>query len=309
VKEPNLRVGCFGKLPFWPEYLEVGVGLATSRGLRGWLHEGREIARMTDEAGRRSDAEVRSQLRFLIGLPGSPDLLAAVLRPSKGRGGREFPFTVFVHFPRKSYGKHYGLIPMALSRVWEELEDAWDSLASLASRESFNEMMESLEVSPPVPAREIRRFYESRQRDPLDELFGCREGASLERLNENMAEVLATLRGRGGGEPTVQLPVSHDPTTACFDASIWIDLVNRHFRLRRFDPCVFLDGRPSQPDRQVLLKYGPLGPSDYSVVMGLNGASKMLHRPAATPEGVPPGTLHEGLTYSDLLGRRFNISR
>ena len=76
----DLRVGCFGKLPFWPEYLEYGARFATSRGLKSWLHEGRAEARLADtEDGGRRDADPDTRLRILLGFPGSPELLAGVV--------------------------------------------------------------------------------------------------------------------------------------------------------------------------------------------------------------------------------------
>ena len=39
-----LTPGAYGKLPFWPEYLEVQVAHPSSRELKRWIHEGRHAA-------------------------------------------------------------------------------------------------------------------------------------------------------------------------------------------------------------------------------------------------------------------------
>ncbi len=38
-----LSVGCFGKLPFWPEYMESGVAFGTSRALKFTVYSGLAI--------------------------------------------------------------------------------------------------------------------------------------------------------------------------------------------------------------------------------------------------------------------------
>jgi type VI secretion system ImpM family protein len=303
----HLSVGCFGKLPFWPEYLEARVNFETSNGLKQWLHLGREDARMADESGGGKDAERSTPLRILLSMSGSPDLLAAVLRPSKGRGGRHFPFAVFVHFPRKAYGKHFPLIPMALSGVWEELEDAWEALASLASHDAFTEMLQSLEVQPPTPLRDVRNAYEAQMREQASGLFEGGDGESLATLVSSMPDVIGRLKQKGNGGTALQLPVAGDLTDACFDASVWIDLFNRQFRLRRLDPCVFVDAGTDGSSRKAVLKFGPLVPSDYAGVMGLGGTAEAPLRPAhqAGAEGENDGGAGESLTYAELLGRRF----
>ena len=45
-----LTPGAYGKLPFWPEYLEVQVALPSSRELKRWIHEGRHVAGLGSES-------------------------------------------------------------------------------------------------------------------------------------------------------------------------------------------------------------------------------------------------------------------
>ncbi len=104
MAEEPLGLGCFGKLPFWPEYIDRSVGLPTALALRSWLHEGKETsASLADEDIACADVPIRSRLRLLLGLPGSKELLVGVVRASKDGGGRNFPFSVFAQVPRRIY--------------------------------------------------------------------------------------------------------------------------------------------------------------------------------------------------------------
>ena len=304
-----LPVGCFGKLPIWPEYMEAGTSYPAARALKQWLHGGREHAGMEDPEGGRADTEVRAHLRLLIGVPGSTELLVGVLRPSGDQGGRSFPFSVFSLIPRKLYGKHYPLLPLALSPIWDALEDAWDSLAGVATKGAFEELLESLEVPHPAPLNEVKAVYQGRQRESTGPLLAREDGASLGRALGNMPALLNRLRKGSDAEGLlVELPVSREPDGACFDTSVWIDLVNRQFRLKRFDPLVFLDASRVPADRRLLLKFGALRPSDYSAIMALRDDGGAMARPAhaepgkedgASPDPAPP-------TYVELLGRKLS---
>ena len=120
MSETLLAVGCFGKLPFWREYLEGGARSTSSRELREWLREGRELLVLessSDNQQEVTDQAFGAHLRVLLSLPGAEDLLVGVVRPSRDGGGRHAPFSVFARLPRKAYGKHYALLPSALA-LW-----------------------------------------------------------------------------------------------------------------------------------------------------------------------------------------------
>jgi len=303
-----LPVGCFGKLPIWPEYMEAGTSYPAARALKQWLHGGREHAGLEDPEGGRTDTAVRAQLRLLIGLPGSTELLVGVLRPSGDQGGRSFPFTVFSFIPRKLYGKHYGLLPLALSPVWDVLEDAWDSLAEVATKSAFEELLKSLEVPHPAQLGEVRGVYQGRQRESTDALLAREDGASLGRALNNLPAVLNRLRKGSDAEGLLlELPVSREPDGACFDASVWIDLLNRPFMLKRFEPLVFLDAGQVAADRRLLLKFGALRPTDYPAIMALGDAGGALARPAHPDQGEEAaGGPAAAATYAELLSHKLS---
>jgi len=305
----SLPVGCFGKLPFWPEYMEAGTSYPAARALKQWLHGGREHAGLEAPEGGRTDADVRAHLRMMIGTPGSTELLVGVLRPSGDQGGRSFPFSVFSFIPRKLYGKHYELLPLALSPVWDVLEDAWDSLAGVATKGAFAEVLDSLEVPYPAPLNELRGVYQGRQRETTDGLRTRQDGASPERALGTLPALLTRLRKGSDAEGLlVELPVSREPDGACFDASVWIDLVNRQFMLKRFEPLVFLDARQDLEDGRLLLKFGNLRPSDYAAVMALREAGGGVVRPAHPAPGdeAAAPAAPAVATYAELLGRKLS---
>jgi len=304
-------MACFGKLPFWREYLTGGAVHPTSRALRDWLHRGKEALGLENGEEGVKDEVFNARLRVLIGLPGSKELLAGVIRPSNDAGGRHFPFAVFTHFPRKLYGKNYSLLPLALVPVWEALGDAWDALAAVASREAFEETLASNEAPGLVPVAEARGDYQGRQGEDAIHVFESDPASSPQALRDNMPEVLTGLpKTSGGGGLNLQLPAAPDLEEACFNASLWIDLVNRQFRLRRHEPSVLIDAKVSGSPRRVFLKFGAMEPGDYIDIMGAEADTNLVRpaRASSADAGSEAGSEvrpEERLTYAQLLETRF----
>jgi hypothetical protein len=139
-------------------------------------------------------------------------------------------------------------------------------------------------------------------------LLAREDGASVARALDNLPALLNRLRKSSDADGLLmELPVSREPDGACFDASVWIDLVNRQFRLKRFDPLVFLDASREPADRRLLLKFGALRPSDYAAIMTLRDAGEAVARPAhQAPGEEPAGAETPPATYADLLGRKLS---
>ena len=321
-----LPIGCFGKLPFWREYLEHRASMPTSRAFRRWLHDGNEQVSLhgfedysepgaeqaaTPPEAAVQDRDLKFRLWFLTSAGSSSELLVGVLRPSGDAGGRHFPFATFTHVSRKTYGKHSPLLPIGLHRVWETLDDAWQSLHEAVSRDAFEEMLDELEIPAPEPTSQIRGIYKARQRQSAGALIDRGDGASFAHLSGNVAGLAAALRDRGPRGTTVELPVSADLEEACFDVSLWIDLVNRQFLLKRFEPQVFLDSSPGIQDRRAILHFGALTPEDFPGILGLSGTMGGFLRPAhpaeQAAESIDPSLAGEPgtMTYAEVLQHRY----
>ena len=120
-------------------------------------------------------------------------------------------------------------------------------------------------------------------------------------LSRNLPEAVGRLPKSGSSGVSLQFPVSRDLEESCFNASVWVDLINRQFRLRRYEPTVLLDARPAPADRQLVLRFGELTPEEYLHVLGYDGE---VLRPAHGDEGEADPAGERPSTYAALLGRR-----
>lgn len=302
-----LTPGAYGKLPFWPEYLEVQVAHPSSRELKRWIHEGRHVAGLGSESEEEAHAvREKRRLRFVFAAAGAPEMVAGVMRPSADLGNRrEFPFAVFAHFARRAWGKHYALLPMALEPVWDALDDVWASLAEVASVAAFKEILDTARVPTPTEPAEVRARYESGLSRGAAWASGRSDGASIEALRKNLAPLLKELKATPD-HVRLELPLCTSIDEAAFDASFWVDLLNRQFLFRRFEPILFLDGAPSQSDRRAYLLFGAAKAEDYPWISGIGAAAARVWRPAhpdrPEAEPVPAGA---PATYQELAGTRF----
>ncbi len=290
----DLPLGCFGKLPFWPEYLEFGVSYATSRALKAFLLAGRSELEGREEVP--ANSRVVQGIRFVIALPASVELLVGYLRPSTDLGGlRRFPFAVFVHLPRRSYGRHFRLLPTGLDGVWNLLEDAWSSVAELASEAGFREAIAATRVPMPRSPGEARAIYEAALDRDMEGLFAGHVGARVDGLPGGLRELISRLKSaKGAAQLTVELPVSAGIEEATADTSVWLDLLGRQFWRMRIEPSFFLDARPQCPGRGLILRFGELEPRDFPLLFGLRDEADGVLRPAEAPPAAgttpPAGT-------------------
>lgn len=300
-----LVAGCHGKLSFWPEYLDVNVALPVSRAFRTWIRDGRQAAGMgPDSLDGRVPPET-SRLRFVYGPSGSSELLAGVIRPSADIGGkRPFPFTVFAHIPRRHWTRTYTLLPMALEPVWDALDDIWDSLSTVASEPAFREILASARVPGPTPAAMVKNVYDAGSGQAAARIFDGGTGASVDALRTNLPEMLKALKSKPA-DVRLELPASAEQESASYDATFWVDLINRQFFWKRFEPTIFLDGAPRQHGRRVFLLFGDPDPADYARVMGIGDAAGSFERPAHSPSGAASAAAGSAPTYAELASTRF----
>ena len=297
-----LPLSCFGKVTCHPEHFEENLAdLPAALALRKWVEKGRQ-----EEEG-----EDTSHLRFLFGVPGFPDLVAGVIRPSRdgSHPPRSYPFAVLTRIPRRLYGRHYTVLPAALPGVWEALGDVWENLAAVATQAGFLETVESTLIPAPAPLAQAQGSYRLLLQDRMERIFQRDDGASAGRLWSNLPGVLERLRREGtnpGNGFLVEMPVSRDLEQAAFDATFWIDLINHQFRLRRYEPGIFLEDKAKSQSQTAFLAFGNLQPSGYAALMkGQTSGAPGLLRPAHDPPTQGVGAdLFAQAAFGDALKRR-----
>lgn len=282
-EQDALALGGYGKLPFWPEYLEAGLVSPTARALREWLHRGAEQARLDASGPVGGPGRTIRRRRFVVGLPGSAELVAGLIGPSADQGGlRAFPFVLFAHVPRRLFGREHALAPLALARTWAGLDECWSEVVSVDSREAFLDRLAGCRAPLPLERDRAEAAYEDGLEEYAAELFDPASGADLMRADRSLPGLVAEVARTRRLGPLV-LPVRQEPGLAAFDATFWLRVLNHGLFWRRWTPGVFLDHEPFETTRTVVLVGDELPPEAYGAAFGLTdrGALRPAHAGAA----------------------------
>lgn len=303
-----LNVGCYGKLPFWPEFLELDATAEVAQAFKDWLHRGLAEARL-QLGGAEGDVQFSGGWRLLFAPPGSTELLAGVIRPSADEGyRRSFPFSVFSVFPRRDWsGGDFSLLPLALARTFAALEILWDECAGTQSPSALQAVLHSTAAPSPPPPNLLRPEFQAGLARESARLFTERPEDHPEALARNLPLAVSWIKNKSGdGRLAIAAPVSSVPEEACFDASFWVELLNRQFLMRRFSPSVFLPTYPKGSHSSGLLFVGPIRPED--CLLFLEGAhpSQPLELTDRGPGTGPADPIHWP-TFADLLHTRYRV--
>lgn len=303
-----LNVGCYGKLPFWPEFLELDATAPVAQAFKDWLHRGLAEARLQlGEA--EGDVQFSGGWRLLFAPPGGTELLAGVIRPSADEGyRRSFPFSVFSVFPRRDWsGGDFSLLPLALARTFAALEILWDECANTQSPSGLQAILHSSAAPSPPPPNILRPQFQAELTKDSERLFTGRLEDHPEALARNLPLAVSWIKNKSGdGRLTIEAPVSAGLEDACFDASFWVELLNRQFLMRRLSPSIFLPTYPQGPRPDALFFIGPIQPVD--CLLFLEGAT-----PAAPlsltdrGSGTGPADPIHWPTFADLLHARYRV--
>jgi hypothetical protein len=119
MRSAELRVGAFGKLPFYKDFISYNPDKRNLHLFRQWLEEGFSTPWPLSGGER---PQLRTPYRLLNHTPGAAEMTVAVIWNSSD-GKRLFPFSLFAALPIKGFSMRRGLIPLYLKHLWEQLQD------------------------------------------------------------------------------------------------------------------------------------------------------------------------------------------
>lgn len=295
------RVSCFGKLPFFSDFIEPVHRTGFGSELREWL----QGAVGHQDAHRINERALPLVYRFAWPLHGGREVLVGVLWSSADAVGRWFPFCLYTEIPVKKLGlAALEELPVALAPIWEELQGlavhadgrSWTEIGpgEASQAEVQKRLLDfRLEVGPDrqhgVTLDQALEAYEAL--DYLERLFTAsfwvfypRAAWSLVDLGRTLAEVPTAALG-------VRLPAS-ESISQVVQAGFWL----RSLRCLSGEgftrlPTLFLPLR-SESERGVLVLFRDPLPHDLQVLFGNLGGHdyltdlRRLELPDVEPRGL-----------------------
>ncbi len=257
----TLEVICYGKLPGRGDFVRSGASRGAVRALDRWLQEGLHAAKRRQPAGFAAAYDTAPAYGFVFHPKDGADTLAGVLRPSRDRSGRRFPFVIALEVNGPLLGAN-GLqaqLPAAL--------DDFMAQAHTLAGEAVGGQLEHDEIAArlgPVrlpaaaaPAangwlRAYRRYLqETTFASFWEALPGPVEEARKHLLFKNMTEILLPMRRRLPARLDYGLEFPLVPGANGYGAGFWAEVCLRLLRAPEGAPTCFWtlgdapEGRPA----------------------------------------------------------------
>lgn len=150
-----LRIGCFGKLPIYGDFLSAAGDSPEAQEFVNWLQEGVAACAVPTFAP-------DQMLQMLWQPASSRRTLAALLWPSQDQAGRRFPFAMFASLPGGFVGKQGPRALVAADGVWRAMRDARPAVVGAARRADVDAVFRDLTAPPPPEDRDVNRAYVDR---------------------------------------------------------------------------------------------------------------------------------------------------
>ena len=309
---------CFGKLPTHGDFVRYHASGRAMQGLDGWVQQGlvrvrEHAARADGGAGGEADP---GTVCFFVDLPGAPHALAGVLRPSRDRVGRRYPFLVAVEVEvRRIEGRRIPSWPVRYARFYAAAAAFVDEAVSGHFPETdVPERLGALRAlfdGALFPVDYEHRLRQTPAGDLWERTWGDAEDGRKYVTLKNLTDALGSARGRAPREAfRVPLP----PDARGLDVSFWLEAFWRLLGRPPDQPALFWTA--AGPARALYIASAP-PPADllahlHDAALPAFGAVRALDdthgRPAALAALALParyGTLleDEGLDLCSFLER------
>ncbi|WP_337877740.1 type VI secretion system-associated protein TagF [Caldimonas sp.] len=239
------KLVCFGKLPSCGDFVRNGTASASLvQTLDRWMSRTLELLAQDPCWKQTYDQAPATHFAFLG--PRSPVGLAGYLVPSQDASGRRYPFIVAASFGVAEPVGFLGLSPLALSRLWTQMEHTAQLAQACQESTQTQEVLTHAERRLQCPATQdathFREFLETQTLGSLESLL--EEAGQALPLRQTLLALGLLLRPLIGHpnpklERGLQLPLPSDPLYRPFVASFWLDLVAGFLRRSGLELGIF----------------------------------------------------------------------
>src|SRR6187455_2395516 len=119
------KIGCFGKLPSYGDFLSLNAEGPEAQALAAWLQSGVSVLSTSAVAADQT-------VTFVWRPEGARRTLVGALWPSADSAGRRFPFALFAAYPDDHLSQHGARRLIAAEPTWRRVLDVHARTPSLA---------------------------------------------------------------------------------------------------------------------------------------------------------------------------------
>lgn len=312
----------FGKLPAHSDFVRYNASGDDVRAMESWIDEG--VYRADHHFGNRWDAVYQSAAPhfFLFDPENGESVMTGILKPSRDRSGRKYPFVVArrIEAAQARKGPAFAL-PMAFGAVLADLENlALDHSETLPLAE-ISSRLERMAgpVSPTAGRGDFERYLRSTTVDDLWDSI-CADSPRLKkRVLEGRVLELARILRASGSVPRalgMRFPLSRGLAARLPEVCFWTKCVLTARGNPEALPSIFWPASAEKPSPCLFVYLVRPSPRAFLSLMDPDADQDMIfrtdaeEREAAGESGPdhPPGdgalARPEGMTLDEFLGRQ-----
>lgn len=230
---------CFGKLPTHGDFVRYHASGRAMQGFDGWVQQG--LVRVRQHAGRAEPDGEGGAVCFFVDMPGAPHALAGVLRPSRDRVGRRYPFLVAVEAEsRRIEGRRIPSWPVRYARFYAAAAAFVDeAVAGHFPETDIAERLGALRAlfdGALFPVDYEHRLRQTTADSLWARTWGDAEDGRKYVVLKNLTDALANARGRAPRE-AFRVPLPRDARG--LDVSFWLEAYWRLLGRAPDQPALF----------------------------------------------------------------------
>lgn len=266
------KVGYYGKLPFWPEFLRLNAAGPEVLAFDQWVQEGIHLASGEEGSSWQEDFEKVGPWNVLFCPSGSLSFLVGVCGASRDRAGRKFPFFLFLRVDRTAFTIPIWLGAVSFMPFLTQARELLQRGQSLRELQEFRNDVEKLAVPSLLAAQSSQQSYrEYIQHKTAGEfwtsLFGEFASPKKSDIVYNLTESLKGVPPSQGLRWGLKFPLMSSAQKNEYDLPFWVDWVGRS--LGGMSPTLLVWNREPQRGQPCLLAvFGRVSPRNFLFMSG-----------------------------------------
>jgi type VI secretion system protein ImpM len=249
----DFSIGCFGKLPIYPDFIRHNASNKEIVQLDQWIQEGIQFAKI--KMGQPwADKFSNSNLwNFLFHCDDAGHFLLGVYLPSRDTGGRLYPFLIFLRVDRSIFQLPLYFAPLFfltfLNGARDLVQDGWKGMDIKALLSAVANM----DYHTTRDFNQIREAYTQYLRDHSskefwENIFGDFESPKKYLITRNLSDILAPLRQNHANKfgLSLKFPLITRDSDEDYDIPVWFDMISGFIRHEKTTPVFFWNRSPSE---------------------------------------------------------------
>ncbi len=283
MSNSTFEIGCFGKLPICDEFIRYNADMQELSFLDQWLQEGmNQFKSHNDKMWDTYYSEIPPYY-FLLHLKGSRRYFLGLFVSSQDKGGRRYPFIVFVSINFRKFNYNLIFVPLIFGSFLRAAESLVLNGWKNSDKDQFLRQVKDLNLQLPSDPKNyqdalINYFNTKTNKDLWVSLFGTFEDPRKHLVFQNLVQALMPLRQRNIQKFSLGLmfPIaSHDGIEA-YNISFWLYFVGRLLGRALTSPVLFWNKETVHFGPRMLLFLQPPVPDSFSYLIKADSEDERL---------------------------------